>query len=260
MSLAQPATYSYQSSLFSASPSPFNPFGPNAILGSESVAESQISESSGDGIYAPQGRVPMTIPNFATPPPPLSAVGGNKSHIDFIRGFGLDAPQESEEESEEARAEPIEESEKEDEDDYLGKPVQGMEGEDSSEGEEAVEYDDGRTTVPPSRLHSRHVSRLSAALSLRSVGGNFTAQFQGASAEPGEEEEEVTNGEDADDEDDEAEKENQPPQQQVEVDPVEEWTGSEDVYLGLDTSDDEVCELYQCHVLKKAQNLFAEYW
>ncbi|PPQ90421.1 hypothetical protein CVT25_014939 [Psilocybe cyanescens] len=233
MSLAQPP--SYQSSLFSSPPSQYNPFGPQAILGSESVADSQISESSGDAIYAPQGRVPMTAPSFA-PPPPLSAVGGNVSHIDFIRGFGLDAPQESEEESEEAQAELAEESEQEE---FNGNINEDLELENSSEGE-LVEYDDGTTTVPQSRLHSRHVSKLSAALSLRSVGGNFTAQFQNASEEP---EQRENNEDDADDEDDEAEKENEPPEQreppQLDIDPVEEWTGSEDLYLGLETSDEE---------------------
>ncbi|KAH9487164.1 hypothetical protein JR316_0001233 [Psilocybe cubensis] len=231
MSLAQPP--SYQSSLFSSPPSQYhNPLSSQGVLGSDSAAES--SDSPIDGIYAPQGRVPLAAPSFA--PPPLSAVGGG-SHIDFIRGFGLDAPQESEEEAEEMQAEERnEESEKEELDAKLN---DNLEVENNSDGE-LEEYDDGMTTVPQSRLHSRHVSRLSAALSLRSVGGNFIGQFQN-----GEENEQRENNEDdADDEDDnEAEKENEPPQQrelqQLDVDPVEEWTGSEDQYLGVETSDDE---------------------
>ncbi|KDR84748.1 hypothetical protein GALMADRAFT_233069 [Galerina marginata CBS 339.88] len=219
MSLAQPP--SYQSSLFSVSPSPFNPFGPGAILGSESIADSQISESSADGIHAPQGRVPMTAPSFV---PPLSAVGGNKSHVDFIRGFGLDVPQESEEEDAQHNG---------DTDEYNdGDATQDMEL-DENDGD--IELDDGTTTAPQSRLHSRHVSKLSAALSLRSVGGNFTSQFKAA---PEEVEQQNRDEEEADDGGDEADKENEPPHNQ-EIDPVEEWTGSEDLYLGLETSDDE---------------------
>lgn len=97
MSLAQGPAYQP----YSSSPSPFNPLGYNAVSGSESVADSLISDSSAEPIHMPQGRVPMTIPSFA---PPLSAVGGNKSHVDFVRGFGLDVPLESEEEEAEAEA------------------------------------------------------------------------------------------------------------------------------------------------------------
>ncbi|PPQ66775.1 hypothetical protein CVT26_009761 [Gymnopilus dilepis] len=221
MSLAQPPSYH---SPFSSSPSPFNPFGHNAILGTESVADSQVSETSEDPIHAPQGRVPMTAPSFARAP--LSAVGGNDGQIDFVRGFGLDIPSESEDAG--RRIEPIEETDEEGE----GDATQDMELEEDRE----EDIDDGTTTAPQTRLHSRHVSKLSAALSLRSVGGNFTAEARAAVDKA-----EIGPTEEADDEGDEADKENEPPRnlQNVDVDPVEEWTGSEDVYLGMESSDDE---------------------
>lgn len=183
---------------------------------SESGMDNESSPSN--AIHAPQGRVPMTAAQFA---PPLSAVGGNKSHIDFIRGFGLETPLESEEESE-----PNDELENVDD---QNNSVQEMDLEDR-DTDEVVEVEDNSTTAPHSRLHSRHVSRISAALSLRSVGGNFTTQLQNPSEEAEEssifqEHEEVP----------------QPAREETALDDeVDEWTGSEDIYLGIDMSDDEV--------------------
>ena len=213
MSLAQPP--SYQSSLFSSSPSQYNNSG-GTVPVSESGMDNEPPPT--DAIHAPQGRVPMTAPLFA---PPLSAVGGNKSHIDFIRGFGLETPLESEEETE-----PKDELEKVD--DHHNN-IQGMDF-DERDTDEVVEVEDNSTTAPHSRLHSRHVSRISAALSLRSVGGNFTTQSQNPSEEAVEQSifqelEEVP----------------QPAREQATLDDeVDEWTGSEDIYLGIDMSDDEV--------------------
>ncbi|KAF8895024.1 hypothetical protein CPB84DRAFT_1848362 [Gymnopilus junonius] len=229
MSLAQPP--SYQSSLFSSSPSPFNPFGPHAVLGTESVADSQISESSEDPIHAPQGRVPIAALNFVAPP--VSAVNGtNNGQADFTRGFGLDVPLELEEDEESRRIEPIEETDEENESNADINATQDMQ----LEGSHEEDLDDGTTTAPQTRLHSRHVSKLSAALSLRSVGGNLTAKIQDAA-----EGRQRHFNEEAQGDGDEADKENEPPQntRNLDVDPVEEWTGSEDLYLGLETSDDE---------------------
>jgi hypothetical protein len=171
--------------------------------------------SPSDAIHAPQGRVPIMAPPFG---PPLSAVGGNKSHIDFIRGFGLETPLESEEETE-----PIDELEKVDD---QNNNVQEMDLEERY-ADEVVEVEDNSTTAPHSRLHSRHVSKISAALSLRSVGGNFTTNLSEEVEERSiiQEHEEVT----------------QPAREQTALDDeVDEWTGSEDIYLGIDMSDDEV--------------------
>jgi hypothetical protein len=217
MSMAQGPSYQP----YSNSPSPFNPFGYNAISGTESVAESQMSDASADPIYAPQGRVPMSVSNLA---PPLSAVGIKPPNIDFIRGFGLDIPLESEEEGEEDNHESPEanDSDKENQDVTFEQHDGYM-----------SEVDDGTTTVPQTRVHSRHVSKLSAALSLRSVGGNFHAQFQAATEKDQQEDNDVQQEENGNLSEGEVEK-------NEDVDPTDEWTGSEDLYLGLDTSDDEV--------------------
>ena len=215
MSLAQPL--SYQSSLFSPSPSPYNN-SRSTVPVSESGMDNESSLH--DAIHAPQGRVPLIAPPFA---PPLSAVGGNKTHIDFIRGFGLETPLESEEETE-----PKDELEEVDD---QNNSVQEMDLEERYT-DEVVEVEDDSTTAPDSRFHSRHVSRISAALSLRSVGGNLTTQFQNPSEET-EERNTIQEHEEV-----------QVPQhvgEQTELDDeVDEWTGSEDIYLGLNTSDDEV--------------------
>ena len=210
MSLAQPP--SYQSSLFSPSPSPYNNSG-STVPVSESGVDNESSPS--DAIHAPQGRVPMALSPFA---PPLSAVGGNRSHIDFIRGFGLETPLESEEETE-----PKDELEKVDDQNNNDREMDLEE----KHTDEVVEVEDDSTTAPHSRLHSRHVSRISAALSMRSVGGNL---FQN----PSEESEEQSMFQ-------EHEEELQHASEQTVLDnEVDEWTGSEDLYLGIDTSDDEV--------------------
>lgn len=185
------------------------------------MSESGMDNESSppDAIHAPQGRVPMAVPLFA---PPLSAVGGNKTHIDFIRGFGLETPLESEEETE-----PKDELEKVDD---QNNNVQEVDLEEERYADEIEEVEDDSTTAPHSRLHSRHVSRISAALSLRSVGGNFTTQFQN----PSEETEERSIFQEHEEVPQHATK------QTVLDDEVDEWTGSEDIYLAIDTSDDEV--------------------
>ena len=256
MSLAQPP--SYQSSLYSTSPSPFNPFGPHSILGTESVAESQASDSSfmqADLIHAPQGRIPMAAPAFAPPTLPT-----NVGHIDFIRGFGLDIPLESEEEEEEedrghGLAIPLDPEEEEEEEHRAERSDEGdavdvtqdTEVDERHTHDGSVDADDGTTTAPQSRLHSRHVSKLSAALSLRSVGGNFQAEFPSAAEEEEREADERSEGD---------EKENRPPQN-LDLDPVEEWTGSEDLYM--DTSDDEVSILLDISVGRYLIYII-EYW
>jgi hypothetical protein len=145
MSLAPPQQPAY----FNPSGA-FNPFGPNAVLGSDQILDR-------DSIHAPQGRVPVTIPSLSTPDAgPRSRPSSRDSRPDFNRGFGLDIPEEDEEA--EANEQPVQES-----------PDHANLVEDS---EDIVEDpQDDATTIAQSRFHSRHVSRLSAALSLRSVGG-----------------------------------------------------------------------------------------
>ena len=120
----------------------FNPFGPQATLGSD-----QIFPRSTD-----MERPPSKSPNFARGP-------GSRplSRPDFTRGFGLDIPEE-EEPPEEVDADNEQGADQ-------GSDMDLVEA--KADGEVETE-DEGVTML--NRIHSRHVSRLSAALSLRSVG------------------------------------------------------------------------------------------
>jgi len=169
-------------------------------------------------------------------PPPLSAVGAPapKNQLDFIRGFGLDVPLESEEEDEDEAAQRSGSFEDDEDDDR----TQDMDLDDISEAgtRSMAEVDDVVTTTEgDSRFHSRHVSRISVALSLRSVGGNFQAQFENEKREREDRDEMDTTELSAQDEIVDKEEEVQPP-----VDPTDEWTDSEDLNIGADVSDDEV--------------------
>ncbi|KAH7884004.1 hypothetical protein F5I97DRAFT_2045934 [Phlebopus sp. FC_14] len=143
-------------SAFYDSTAAFNPFGPNAVLGSDSIEGEALSEvhlpPTIQGIQAPQGRLPVSFPVLATP-----GISRGSSRPDFVRGFGLDIPEEEE---------PDEEAPLDDEQNVV-EGAQAHARTDSQSGPDA----DGMTAVAESRMHSRHVSRLSDALSLRSVGG-----------------------------------------------------------------------------------------
>ena len=120
----------------------FNPFGPQATLGSDQIFPRN--------------------PNMDHPTPKSpNSVGGPSSRPlsrpDFIRGFGLDIPEEEE---------PPEEADADNE-----------EGADQGSDMDLVEADadvevetEDEDVAMLNRIHSRHISRLSAALSLRSVG------------------------------------------------------------------------------------------
>ncbi|KAJ8088676.1 hypothetical protein PM082_013919 [Marasmius tenuissimus] len=231
LSLAQPPTH------LGVHPNP-NPFGPNATLGSDanttvgsSPRFSPAPESTrSDGIIAPQGRAPVVMSSLV--PPPLSAVR-RESNPDFSRGFGLDIPEEEEEEEEEAlegqqrqddaEGEPsgaVQEAElptvemDQVDEDAIGNPESDKENDEN-------EVADGLLTATNSQDHSRHVSRLSAALSLRSFGG-LVAEGLGERINT-------------------LREESGTPRQDVELESgVEEWTGSEDAdgYAGGNGSED----------------------
>ena len=166
-------------------------------------------------MYAPRSHAPLASSSFA---PPLSAFSENRPN--FALGFGLDIPEE--EEPQEATDQP-----------QVAKhaaadtnPVDSDDSEDEDFDDAELDGRDGSTTAPNSRYHSRHVSRLSGALSLRSVGG-LTEDFND-------------------------EGDNVPLRSPIPVldvddldkDAVGEWTGSEDLYLGsIEPSEDEVCLL-----------------
>ncbi|KAG0703038.1 hypothetical protein DFH29DRAFT_998824 [Suillus ampliporus] len=179
----------------------FNPFGPSAVLGSDSIETDipiQLIHAPIEGIHAPQGRVPVSVPSLIPP-----GISRGSSRPDFTRGFGLDIPEEEEPQEDEV---PI------DMDDNAAIEIEGLDGSDAGRDP---------TTVALSRLHSRHVSRLSAALSLRSVGGIpegamsdvHMVPIRSPAGNPG-----------IDDLDKEA---------------VGEWTGSEDMHPDREQSDDE---------------------
>ena len=109
------------------------------------------------GIHAPQGRVPLSIPSLVPP-----SISRGSSRPDFVRGFGLDIPEEEEPEEEGPR--PFTEVEQQSPDNEDGLGLVRPQSQPTAEP-------DGMTPVAQGSLHSRHVSRLSHALSLHSVGG-----------------------------------------------------------------------------------------
>ncbi|KAI0055919.1 hypothetical protein BV25DRAFT_1832763 [Artomyces pyxidatus] len=176
----------------------FNPFGPGATLGSDAIEHSDAVSDPG----AP------TDQSLAPPQMPARA----DSRPNFVVGFGLDIPEEEEPEEEglaeashvaHVAADETVDMDLDVEEDRFERGERGN-GDDEDMG--------SVTTAAQSRLHSRHVSRLSAALSLLSVGGQV----------PGHEA-------DAEDIDGDADGE----------DAVGEWTGSEDLRTTGETSDDE---------------------
>lgn len=208
MSLAQPPTFYSQ-----APPSaPFggptnNPFGPNALLGSDqrSLPDKRASpdtESEAEPIHAPQGRVPVSMSSL-TAPRALSRPESRDSRPDFTRGFGLDVTEEEDETEEEAEAT----------DSFA---TNDGDNEDS-EGEDG----DGLRTA----RHSRHVSRLSGALSLRSVGGVVGPNLSGGAFNRTD----LAVGDESQD-------------MELDQDVAAEWTGSDDQeqFRGQETSEDEV--------------------
>lgn len=162
------------------------------------------------------------------------------SRPDFVRGFGLDVPEETEEE--------LEQDEMEAEQDNQDVP-EGHEGEwglaeashialadDTMDMELDVDEADAEvgsiTTAAQSRVHSRHVSRLSAALSVLSVGGHVSDKERSA----------VRNMQGEGD---------------LEDDAVGEWTGSEDLRTGAETTEDEVRK-FPCRVVYTRPHICAD--
>ena len=226
MSLAQPP--SHQSPLYNPSGA-FNPFGPSATLGSDQVLNRTSPappSAPADFIHAPQGRVPTSVASLAPP----AVASRPESRPDFFRGFGVDIPEEEEPEEEEPEEEPpaVEV--------VLDDDVSEVAPADTTVASNEETERDGTSTVAQSRVHSRHVSRLSAALSLLSVGGGAADESMELPEEPplpvrspeGELEIEDLDG------DDEDELDGDPDQEAV-----GEWTGSEDMQTN-ETSEDEV--------------------
>ena len=162
MSLANP-TYSPQThnaaNTYSSAGS-FNPFGPSATLGSDQIVSPSISAGSGRGRlpaedltnHPDDGRIhaPRGVPgNLST------ALG----RTDFIRGFGLNIAEETEEELEQEGLS-----------DAVSDMVTSEVAAALQEELDAIPEADETPSRSGSRKHSRHASRVSAALSLRSLG------------------------------------------------------------------------------------------
>lgn len=160
-----------------------------------------------------------------------------------MRGFGVDIPEEEEPEEEVAQPEQ-DETENANEDEAQADTAGDDSREETERGGEREDTDqDEVSTVAQSRIHSRHVSKLSAALSLVSVGRT---------------DDPVTLGEPPVEELEQMEEMDMPTPvtmpvaapvpaevspvevEEADADAVEEWTGSEDLRTGQETSDDEV--------------------
>ncbi|KAJ3556404.1 hypothetical protein NP233_g11986 [Leucocoprinus birnbaumii] len=138
-----------------------NPFGHDAVLGHD--------QPQPGSPYILESAPPVQIrTSFATsaPPPPLSAVQPPESRPDFIRGFGLDIPEEEEPEEEETQQDV-----RRDESD--ADATQDMEiDEDGELTNRSVSH---QASPFQSRRHSRHASKFSTHLSLGSFGGSDLA-------------------------------------------------------------------------------------
>jgi len=135
----------------------FNPFGPAATLGSDQIISPSMSTGSGRGklpnedaaVNSDDGQIhaPRGVPG---------RLAMNLGRSDFIRGFGLDITEETEEEMEQEE---------------LGSDIATSEvAAILQENLDAIPEADEPPSNPGSRRHSRHTSRVSAALSLRSLG------------------------------------------------------------------------------------------
>ena len=198
----------------------FNPFGSTASLGSDEVAGPSDSISScHDGLerdppphlHAPQGVVPLSLNMQSDTTTASSSSSRVASTVpDFTRGFGLDIPEEEDEELEASG-----------ETDATG----GIHSLDGRGSDEVNEPDDDVTTAG---AHTRHVSRVSVALSLKSVderSGRMEVEDTIEENAPPElqtaVEWNIANR--ANDQDTTGNRDNE-----AAPDPAEEWTGSED--------------------------------
>ena len=189
----------------------FSPFGPGASLGL-------------DPLRSPDARSDPGAPTDQSLAPPAMPVRAD-SRPDFVRGFGLDVTEEAEEEEEEQAAEQDDERLPEglEEEQVLADAshIALAGGDDTMDMELDVDEADAEvgsiTTAAQSRVHSRHVSRMSAAFSLRSLNEHL-----------GDSELEVEQERRGEREGD------------LEDDAIGEWTGSEDLHTGNETAEDEV--------------------
>ena len=199
---------------------PFIPLRPYATFTNSTAFNSLGTSLAPDAIRSPDARSDPGLPTDQSLAPPAMPARAD-SRPDFIRGFGLDVPVEADEEQEETESD---EQVVTEEGPMLAEVSHiAVTGADDSFDMELDEVDaevGNITTAAQSRVHSRHVSRLSATLSLRSVGRN--ANY----SEPeGDGEREIDPEDDA----------------------IGEWTGSEDLRTPTEFTEDDVRKL-SCRV------------
>ncbi len=174
-----------------------------------------ISQSSVLNVFAPQGRVPVQVNSLHVPFAPSRP----DSRPDFIRGFGLDIPEEEE---------PLEEEVQESMVQGVIEPEAQLESlaDNTTENvqEDIIEpaISEDAKQIP---LHTRHASRISVALSVGSVGrlaaDPLVSEAAGAERDP----QEVSHPD--------AVILNE--QAGLDDDSAGDWTGSDDLQLAPDT-------------------------
>ena len=139
----------------------FNPFGPAATLGSDQIISPAMSAGSGKALLQAEEREMASEDSQLYAPRGVHGrLGAAPSKIDFMRGFGLETTEETEEELEDDGGSQAGASE------FAASEVAAA----LQEELDAIPEVDEPPSKPGSRLHSRHASRISAALSLRSLG------------------------------------------------------------------------------------------
>lgn len=184
-----------------------------------------------DGLRSPDTRSDPGAPTDQSLAPPSMPARAD-SRPDFVRGFGLDVPEETEEEQEQEQDRAVEggqdDNERHEEERVLAEAshVALVGSDDTMDMDFDVDEADVEvgsiTTAAQSRVHSRHVSRLSASLSMLTVGvgGHVSDREIESDREQGE-----RGGE-------------------LEDDAIGEWTGSEDMPTTTETTEDEVRKFF----------------
>ena len=199
-------------------PTGYNPLGHSATV-------------APDGLRSPDTRSDPGAPTDQSLAPPAMPARAD-SRPDFMRGFGLDVPEETEEEleqeQEQAEQDGQADSEGHEEERVLAEASHvALMGSDDTMDLDVDEADaevSSITTAAQSRVHSRHVSRLSASLSLLTVGGHVSDREEIESDADA-----IEQGERGGDSEDDA---------------VGEWTGSEDMRTTTETTEDEVRKFF----------------
>ena len=169
-------------------------------------------------IYAPQGRAPLTVTSLA---PPLSAVRP-ENRPDFARGFGLDIPEEDEPPE---LSIPNRFTQADDGNLHAVASNASIENDAQEIDVDEMQDEEDLATALQSRLHSRQVSHASASLSVP-FGDGLTEDVEEGDMVP------LRNAIPV------------PKIGELDQDAAEDWTGSEDLYMGMPgTPGEEVCLL-----------------